>query len=159
MHVLLSPGGCNTTVIQDVIVPDFLPPSFTDVNRREASVKSQDASAALGVDVRFLRACCVPAETKHATCACSAFSRTASGLFAPSLNSRVGGPPLHSVIVGMVAILYTPISHIETRNAIVSNGSVPSTGRTVQPDSQCHKVRVPIASACSSAVLPGITLI
>ena len=37
VHILLSPGGCNTTVVQDVIVPDFLPPSFTDVQRVDSS--------------------------------------------------------------------------------------------------------------------------
>lgn len=43
VHVLLSPGGCNTTVIQDVIVPDFLPPSFADVQRLESSVAAAAA--------------------------------------------------------------------------------------------------------------------
>lgn len=33
-HVVLSAdAGCNTTVVTDVIVPDFLPPSFLDVQR------------------------------------------------------------------------------------------------------------------------------
>ena len=33
-HVMLTPGkGCNVTVVTDVIVPDFLPPSFLDVQR------------------------------------------------------------------------------------------------------------------------------
>lgn len=57
MHVLLSPGGCNTTVITDVTVPDFLPPSFTDVRRSDASVLSETATAAAGVDVRPCLAC------------------------------------------------------------------------------------------------------
>jgi hypothetical protein len=45
LHVLLSVGGCNTTVVQDVIVPDFLPPSFTDVKRLEDSAAATDATA------------------------------------------------------------------------------------------------------------------
>lgn len=51
LHVLLSPGGCNTTVVQNVIVPDFLPPSFTGLKRQEDSVLTDQQAALRGVNV------------------------------------------------------------------------------------------------------------
>lgn len=52
VHVLLSPGACNTTVVSNVIVPDYLPPTFTNIRRNESSVQSELASIAAGLDVR-----------------------------------------------------------------------------------------------------------
>jgi hypothetical protein len=48
---MLSPGGCNTTIVQNIIVPDFLPPSFTGLKRQEDSVLTDQQAAALGVNV------------------------------------------------------------------------------------------------------------
>jgi hypothetical protein len=33
LHVFFAPGGCNASVVTSVIIPDYLPPAFTDISR------------------------------------------------------------------------------------------------------------------------------
>eukprot|EP00892_Ulva_mutabilis_P000132 jgi/Ulvmu1/10119/UM006_0071.1 len=50
LHLFFAPGGCNISVVTDVIVPDFLPPTFVDVERLDALAAIAVASSALQVD-------------------------------------------------------------------------------------------------------------
>lgn len=49
LHLFFAPGGCNISVVTDVIIPDFLPPSFTDVRRLEQAAAAVVASTTLEV--------------------------------------------------------------------------------------------------------------
>lgn len=65
LHVFFAPGGCNASVITDVILPDYLPPTFTDVSRLESSL-----SASSAFDVRLscnLNPCFSPHRTACTT--------------------------------------------------------------------------------------------
>lgn len=48
LHVFFAPGGCNASVITDVVIPDYLPPTFTDASRIEAAVTALSPN-----DVRY----------------------------------------------------------------------------------------------------------
>lgn len=56
-HVMLAPGGCNTTVVQNVIVPDFLPPSFTGL-ARSGALTPADIAANTSLTVRPFSCTC-----------------------------------------------------------------------------------------------------
>lgn len=49
LHLFFAPGGCNMSVITDVIVPDFLPPTFLDVERLDTFAAATATSASLQV--------------------------------------------------------------------------------------------------------------
>jgi hypothetical protein len=53
LHLFLAPGGCNATVIRDIIIPDYLPPAFTALERIDSSIISRDMSILQNRDVRF----------------------------------------------------------------------------------------------------------
>jgi hypothetical protein len=51
LHLFLAPGGCNASVIQNIIIPDYLPPSFTALERVDSSVLSQEVTQIQNRDV------------------------------------------------------------------------------------------------------------
>lgn len=57
LHLFFAPGGCNVSVVTDVIIPDFLPPTFTDLERLDQAAAAAVSSVAL--EVRgTARLCC-----------------------------------------------------------------------------------------------------
>lgn len=65
LHLFFAPGGCNVSAVTDVIIPDFLPPTFTDLERLDEAAATAVSSATL--EVRWtVRQCCAAVACRRA---------------------------------------------------------------------------------------------